>query len=97
MNFNKMNAINHIKELQNDEPKFFSFSGIVSEITKNGRVTTPQDAIKMKNEKLKIGIQLNDPTAQPCDFSIEYDPNEISPSAAPVADIDNKNWKVKKL
>lgn len=62
-NFSIVNAKIHSSDMQNDEPKFFIFSGRISEIIKNGSVMTPKAAIKMVNEKLQIGIQLNESTS----------------------------------
>lgn len=62
-NFKTVNAKIHNNDMQNDDPKFFNFSGITSEITKNGSVSTPQEAMKIVNEKLHIGTQLNDSTS----------------------------------
>lgn len=58
-NFIIKNAKIHKSDIQNDRPKSFNFAGITSEMTKNGRVKIAHDAIKMENEKLATGIQLN--------------------------------------
>lgn len=60
-----MNVKSHNSSMQNDVPKFFSFSGISSDITRNGIVRTPKDATNMMKEKLVIGIQLNGRTSTP--------------------------------
>lgn len=56
----KANA--HTSPLQNDAPKSLRFSGIISQITKNGNVSTAHDAMKMTNEKLATGMKLNTST-----------------------------------
>lgn len=53
-----MNANSQISERQIELPRSLRFSGITSEIIKNGRVTTAQDAMNNANEKLARGTQL---------------------------------------
>lgn len=77
--------------MQNDAPKSFNFSGIISEMTKNGRDKTAQLAMKITNEKLTIGIQLTISTSYPHVFNIMYKPNEINPVAIPMVEATNKN------
>lgn len=50
------NELNHTRNEQNDVPKFLIFSGIISAINKNGNVIMAQEAIKIVNETLTIGI-----------------------------------------
>lgn len=90
-NFTTRNCDDHNIIIQNEGPKFFNFSGMTSEMTKNGRVNTPNDAMKITNEKLAIGTQLNDSTSYPDVFSIIYIANEESPNAMPIDDIMYKN------
>lgn len=66
----QMNANVHTTDIQNETPKSFHFSGITSDMTRNGSVRTAHDAIKMTNEKLVIGTQLNASTSMCQDFSI---------------------------
>lgn len=56
--FITINDENHINERQNDAPKSLTFSGIISEMTTNGKVQMPHAATNSTNEKLTIGIQL---------------------------------------
>lgn len=56
--------------MQKEAPKFFNFCGIISEITKNGRLNTAQDAMNIINEKLAIGIQLTASRSTPDDLII---------------------------
>lgn len=86
-----MKAQDHKSVIQNETPKFFNFSGIISEMTKNGSVNTAHDAMKITNEKLAIGIQLYDSTWYPHVFSIMYTPIVMRPIAVPTVDTTNKN------
>lgn len=58
-----VNAQIHNSDIQNDTPKSFRFSGITSEITKNGSVKTAHEAMKMTNEKLATGSQFKNSTS----------------------------------
>lgn len=89
--FITINEVVHSIPMQNDTPKSFNFSGITSEMTKNGSVKTAQEAIKITNEKPTIGIQFTDSSATPDDFSIIYTPKVIKPKAIPTVDTMNKN------
>lgn len=66
----QMNANVQTTDIQNETPKSFNFSGITSDMTRNGSVRTAHDAIKMTNEKLVIGTQLNALTSRFHDFNI---------------------------
>lgn len=90
-NLTIINVVIHIKFMQSVCPKSFNFSGITSEMTRNGSVNMANDAIKMTNEKLAIGTQLNDSTLYPHVFNIVYAPNVASPSAVPIVDTTYKN------
>lgn len=77
--------------MQKDTPKSFNLSGITSDMTKNGKVRIAQAAMKMTNEKLTKGIQLNASTSNCHDFNIMYDPSVVKPKAVPMVDTANKN------
>ena len=64
------NANIDIVTMQSDVPKFLIFSGKISAMTMNGKLSTAHDAIKITNEKLAIGIKFNVSTWTPQDFNI---------------------------
>lgn len=51
-----MNAKNQTRLKQNNTPKSFTFSGIVSAITTADKSIIPNIATKITNEKLAMGI-----------------------------------------
>lgn len=53
-----MNANNHSKDMQNETPNSFNFSGISSVMMMNGNVSTANEATNKTNEKLTRRIQL---------------------------------------
>lgn len=67
-----INAHIDISRLQYVKPNSLSFSGIISVHTANGRLETAHDAIKITNERLTIGIQLNASSSGCEDFIIMY-------------------------
>lgn len=66
--------------------KSLSFFGITSVNTNIERLTMPNAAAKMVNEKLMTGSKLKCSTGYPRDFSITYVPNVIKPTAVPMFD-----------
>lgn len=56
--FITMKANIQMSEKQSEAPKFFNFSGIVSETITNGRLKTAHEPMNTTKEKLTIGIQL---------------------------------------
>lgn len=68
--FMAMNEKIHKRDIQNDTLASLIFSGIISEITINGNERIPKAAMKITNDKLATGIQLNDPTSKSRDFNI---------------------------
>lgn len=58
MYFVVRNELNQTRNPQNETPKSFILSGIISAITKKGNVSTAQDAMNIVNETLATGIQL---------------------------------------
>lgn len=65
-----MKAPTHTSPLQTVEAKSLIFSGMISEMTRNGNVKTAHDAMNITNEKLAIGMKLNVSTLYPADWSI---------------------------
>lgn len=82
--------------IQNDCPKSFSFSGIISEMTKNGKVKMAHDAMNIVKLNEIIGIELNASTSYCHVFSIIYTPKTHKPSPVPMVETANKNFKVQK-
>lgn len=71
-------------------PKSFIF-GKTSENTNSGKLTMPNAATKITNEKLMTGIQLKVSTGYPLDFNNTNDPNTTNPVAEPKLDTANRN------
>lgn len=84
------NENDHNKAIQNETPKSFSFSGIISEMTRNGSVRTANDEMKITNENDAIGIQLTFSRSKPEFLSLIYTPSAVKPQAIPIDDMPNK-------
>lgn len=89
--FNTKNEKPPSKTIQNVIPKSFTFSGIISDITRQGKVDTAQLEMKKTNEKLMTGTQLNADTSTPFDSSQKYAPETAKPRAVPAVETRNKN------
>lgn len=61
--FITINAVIHIINVQNVMPKSFSLSGMISVITRYGKLNTASDTTNMVNEILTTGIKLNASTS----------------------------------
>lgn len=65
---------NQINDRQNEAPKFFKFSGIISEMTTNAKDKMPKAPASKMNAKEAIGIQFWASTSYSIDFNSMYTP-----------------------
>lgn len=77
---------NHKSVMQKETEASLIFSGIISTRIISVKGCIPNDEMKIDQEKLATGIQLNVSTSTSNDFSVIYEPRVIKPNAVPMHD-----------